>query len=368
MNCWMRTLTANRSLNGAALRVAVSAAVGLYGWSVGAADPAPTEIAAKLRETLTSLHTLEFEYRRTVTRANGETFVNEGCKWLRSGELVQLTIPPGGLPGGQWAFDGRRSYKVGWDRERAGFPNHIITGVTPPWQLQTHLTPDLWLGLRLKGPPGTIADHLAKNQGRVTGEDLWGGLQVYNVELGAFGGGENALKWTAVLCPARDWLPVRITGQPLKQNSSAAGPAFNVKEFRVVEDGLLRTQKWVPWSMDYEMAGLHEVLEVTAVRINPAVPVKLAVAKPQPGTQLIDETIPGARKVKAYMPNEAMKRHAVAVAHDLASRRPQGAAGADSAVARPPDLNRKWVVVRWAGAVALLAAAVVYFYRVRTSM
>ena len=343
--------------------LSVAAAVFSAGSPSPAADPTPQELAARLRETLTGLHTIEMEYRQTQT-FNGRTTTNE-CEWLRSGDKLRLIYHAGELPGGWWSFDGQYGHSVNYFPDRETEIRGISKTLTPPTGLDFYSPAD-WLGLRLYGLPSVdLADLLAQPQARIVATETFGAVPAYRVDLGEHQTEVHGTwTWTAVICPGRDSLPVDISCEPADGNpdSERLGNAigsvrFLVLDFYEVHDAALQRTRWLPQRMRRETKlAVHE-LEASVSRVNHEVSKTAFVPRPQPGTELIDNTVPGDRKVRVYKPEAALTQQAA----DLAKEVRPPTTPAEAAVARAPDASLWTTIALWSGAFCLLSAAVVYF-------
>lgn len=380
----MATVGGTRFRTAALLRhFSIAAAILSPAARATAADPTPQELAAKLRETLTGLHTIEMEYRQEIvseTGENGRETISRTLNWLADGERGRIAAFTDGEMSGWWGFDGRHGYRVGFRPNEPGVPREIITATTPPAVLTIEYTPAYWLGLKVSEIGDSLTlDRLLAGEGlleneetSIVGEETWEGLPVFRVKLGERMS-QNSGLWThtAVICPGRDGLPVEIIVAPSEINPLAerinrvTGPfRFTVSEFREVHDEALQKTRWLPWRMSLKNKLCEWKIDVTLARVNHSIPAgEFDPPPPQPGTNLIDETVPGRqRQVTVYMPEIALARQA----NDLvAAVRPETPATADvaAAVAVPPNPGRWGRIAAWAGSFLLLAAGLVYAYR-----
>ncbi|MGC1274920.1 MAG: hypothetical protein WBC44_14535 [Planctomycetaceae bacterium] len=335
-----------------------------------AADPTPQELAARLRETLTGLHTIEMEYRESTSNQFGDkpsnTFINE-YEWIRDGQRQLLVRKEGDFAAGQWSFDGNYGFSVGYRKGQPDTAREITKSRSVPWQLNNQYTPAFWMGLRLSELNENLAELLLDPQARVTGSELRGDLKLYRVDLGTHGDeASDPWSWSVSLCPDRDGLPVEIIRTPAanhpdrKRLEELIGEtSFVVTEFRAIRDHALQRDRWVPWNMRLEMAKSTWTLDMVLARVNHDVSPERFVPQPGAGTFAIDETTPGRRSVRVNLPQEARSQRA----QDLIEEVRAPSATPRPAVAAPPDSGRWSRRAAWGGAILLFVAAVTYFRR-----
>ncbi|MGC1273967.1 MAG: hypothetical protein WBC44_09685 [Planctomycetaceae bacterium] len=334
-----------------------------------AADPTPQDLAAQLRETLTGLHTIEMQYFESQTF--DERTTKGEREWLKSGERLRLIARPGELPRGWWSFDGRYGHNVNYVPGKDGEIRGISKTSTRPAALDMS-TPADWLGMRLRGLPSvSLADLLDAPQARIVATESFGDLAAYRVSLGEQDSKINGRwSWTAVVCPERDGLPVEISREPAKSNEQFQQLGITrlvVDDFYEVHDDALERTRWLPQRMRLESSLSTMDLEVTLSLVNHDIQQVAFVPEPQPGTQLIDDTVPGARKVRVYKPEEALAEQAAELAAAANAKGvPPVATSTSPGVTAAPPSNSLWATIGlYGGAVCLLAAAFVYFWRSR---
>lgn len=277
------------------------------------------------------------------------------------------------MPSGWWSFDGRHGYSVEYVPGRPQEMRGILLTSSPPQMLDLMYSPPNWLGLHVRTDPAVaLTDMLTGGQARVTEIEEYEGSPAYRVDLGVHEkAAEGPWSWSAVVCPSRDGLPVEISSAPADTNpdhdrlSDTLGRVrFLVTEFQEVEDSALRRKRWMPRKMTLEVGNTRWELEASSVSVNHVIPAGAFVPKPQPGTEMIDDTVPGKRRVRTYKPEAALARRAEMLA-DQARNGP--VPPSSSPVASPPDPMFWSRIAMWGGALSLLGAAVFFIVRSRNA-
>lgn len=335
------------------------------------ADPSVEDLAARLRETLTGLHTIEASFLRTVRNDEGGVFVNE-CHWLSDGGRFKFVADPNtsgaGLSNAWISFDGRTGHTV---TRKGDFPKQITKVSGIPEQFRSVSTPSRWLGLTLNETDGTILDLLESGKASVIAAESWNGLPAYRVDLGTH---ETRLagpwRYTALLCPDRGGLPVEIECRLGDQHPSAekrgliAATLYTVTEFEPVSDQTLGVQHWFPWKMQRSDHRVTQTLEMTEVRINgPVSKSAFTPPAPQPGTWVVDESVPGRRTERMYEDKKWLAERAPALTQEIQTNIRSAADPKGAAVARRPGAGWLSRTAPWLGAGALVLAGALYAVR-----
>lgn len=351
---------------GASTRTLLSACFFCFGGTAASgAEPTLADLASQLRETLSGINTVEMHYRQTLS-GQGPA-VTSNCEWIRDGDKTRLIMHAGELPGGWWSFDGRHGYSIEHFANRPQDMRGILKTSSAPEMIGQMYAPGDWLGLRLAtDPPAVLTDLVAQGQSRIAAAETFDGLPAYRLDLGVHDRpAEGAWAWSAVVCPGKDGLPVEISCVPSETNpdfkrlSSLVGRVrFAVSEFRSVNDSALHRERWLPWKMSLEIAATKWDLEASSARVNHVIPAAAYVPQPQPGTEIVDITVPGKRKVRIHKPEAGLAKQVAALAKE--TRESPAAAPGRGPVASPPDPMFWPRTTFWAGALCLFAAAVVY--------
>ncbi|MBX3443166.1 MAG: hypothetical protein KF774_12240 [Planctomyces sp.] len=302
------------------------------------------DIARILRESETSLHSLEVKY---IYRSNVEVrcdLVKWGPKWRLVTESAEV--------GGSWdSFDGEFGYNVVIDAADSSRAARITKSRNKrPGRLGSVPNPFSWWGsaVNLAGVPL----HQMVERGTVTGESQFREWPVLDIDLGRWPAASGRLEYDfrCQLSREHDFAPVLIQATPV---DGVPLPPQIVEEFREIEHPQLGRRLWLAGNMSYGEGVRIEVVDVT---LSPRISESLfRPPPPMAGAELVDETGPGGRKVTIHRP-ESSRREVIERISEASSDVP--ASSANSGVVVATADSSPWPTLLVAGGAALAIAAI----------
>lgn len=331
------------------------------------ADEAVDRIRARYREAVSSIRSLQANFELTNTHPQG-TFVKRG-KWVSDG-VKRLSVVDEGTLGRSWAaFDGQFGYVVGYDPESPNFPRSIAKQASIPEVLEQAYDIQCWLGVKLLDSNADLATLLASSESRVVETIERDGGAAVRVDLGTHPSTDTAhFHWQALFSEQFDGLPVEyrydVAGddkQAKVLRRKAGTITWTVRRFERFRDPLQQIDRWLPVDMESVVGGadVKWLLKLSDVRLNSSTSSVTYVPTPEPGTQMMDDSVPGKHTVVVHRADEALRTRADESARQTVQEQQQQ----PKAIASPSSGVAWWSVLRWCGSLVLLVVAAVYAWK-----
>lgn len=334
-----------------------------------AEEPTLESLRSQFKESMSALVRLKLNYLLTSV-GNNQTNQFENSL-VMDGDRQQCSSSLAGKRMAWDSYDGKYGYSVGWHHERPDFPREIIKTSSPSEFLLSNYTPLSFLGVRLVASDLNLSSLIDDSQARLVKTETHDGNVRCHIDFGEHQD-QYQKKWrfTAILAPNRDGLPVSITATLLgnepaivQERNVLGSPIYAVDEFQQIHDNTLNRMAWFPMRGSLKFKSSSYQFEVREVVLSPSIENSLFSPTPQPGTKLIDDTIPNRRKVEVFQPELALQAVVDQHATNLAVN-PTG----KQAVAAPKDWFLVWNRLRWGGAILLVICGAIYAWSSRRTI